>query len=109
MSITRDELYEQIWSKPMRDVAASHGVSGSFLTKVCRRMNIPCPPTGYWARIAAGQSPRKLPLSVAQPWDDIGWTRQNEPWPQMSLPQAPDPSTLGKRRWRGLATSRHET
>lgn len=58
MAVTREELYEQVWSKPMRDVASSHCVSGSFLTRVCRRMNVPCPPAGYWAKVAAGHPSR---------------------------------------------------
>jgi hypothetical protein len=105
--ISREQLFEQIWSKPMREVAASYGVSGSFLTRVCRRMNVPCPPTGHWARVAAGQTPAKRPLPPTDPWDDIAWIRGNEPPVALPLPQAPSPSNAGRRRRQGKRPTLH--
>jgi hypothetical protein len=65
---TREELYEQVWSKPSEQVAAALGVSGVALTKRCAAWNIPKPPRGYWARRASGQKVRRPPLPVsAQP------------------------------------------
>jgi hypothetical protein len=37
----RDELYEQVWAKPMRDLGRRYGVSDVALAKTCRRMGIP--------------------------------------------------------------------
>lgn len=34
------------------------------LGKICREANIPIPPRGYWARVAAGQKPARIPLPV---------------------------------------------
>jgi hypothetical protein len=58
----RDKLYEQVWSKPVREVAKEYGVSDVALAKVCRRMGVPLPGRGHWARIVAGQKIRRSPL-----------------------------------------------
>jgi hypothetical protein len=38
------------------------GVSDVAIAKRCRRLNVPRPPRGYWAKIAAGRTPRKSAL-----------------------------------------------
>ncbi len=55
----RAALHEQVWSQPALEVAKSHGISGVRLGKVCRKLQIPVPPRGYWARVRSGQSVRK--------------------------------------------------
>jgi integrase len=52
--ISRQELYNLIWSKPITALAERFGISDRGLAKVCRRSSIPAPPRGYWAQIAAG-------------------------------------------------------
>jgi len=47
---TRLELYDLVWSRPTRTVAASLGVSDVGLAKTCRKAEVPIPPRGYWAR-----------------------------------------------------------
>jgi integrase len=54
--ISRSDLYELIWSEPTTTLARRFGISDVGLAKVCRRSDIPAPPRGYWARIAAGDS-----------------------------------------------------
>jgi hypothetical protein len=58
----RDVLYEQVWAKPVRDVAKSYGVSGVALAKTCRRLSVPVPGRGYWAKKQAGNAPARPPL-----------------------------------------------
>lgn len=48
IALTREELFEQVWSKPVREVAAELGISDVGLAKACRRSGIPLPPQGYW-------------------------------------------------------------
>jgi hypothetical protein len=59
----RDELYGLVWSKPVRHVAKTYSVSGVALAKICRRLNVPVPGRGHWARVAAGQKPKRRPLA----------------------------------------------
>ncbi|MGH7466484.1 MAG: hypothetical protein ACRENP_00710 [Longimicrobiales bacterium] len=62
VSLTREELYEQVWSKPMRTLAARYGLSDVGLAKTCRRMRIPVPGRGYWAKRQHEKSVRRIPL-----------------------------------------------
>ncbi len=46
-SFTRQELYDLVWSQPMRTLASQFGVSDVALAKTCRNHDIPIPPRGY--------------------------------------------------------------
>lgn len=61
----RETLYEQVWAQPLRAVAASYGLSDVGLRKICKRLGVPVPPLGYWAKVAAGKRPRVATLSPA--------------------------------------------
>jgi hypothetical protein len=43
----RKELYDLVWSQPMRTVAASVGISDVALAKHCKKANIPVPTRGH--------------------------------------------------------------
>jgi hypothetical protein len=60
--LTREELYEKVWSIPTTKIAAELGISDVALKKRCDKLNVPKPPLGYWAKVAAGQTPPKMPL-----------------------------------------------
>jgi hypothetical protein len=47
---TREELYEIVWSSPMREAAKQFGISDVALAKTCRKAGIPIPPRGFWLR-----------------------------------------------------------
>jgi hypothetical protein len=64
---TRQELYDLVWTGPMTTHAKSLGISGVGLAKACRRGDIPVPPRGYWARLAAGQRVARTPLPRRAP------------------------------------------
>jgi hypothetical protein len=52
----RETLYKQIWSQPVQKAAKFYGISGVRMEKVCRKLRIPVPPRGYWARVENGYS-----------------------------------------------------
>lgn len=54
--ISREELYARVWQTPLTRLAAEFGITGTGLAKICRRMHVPYPPQGYWARKQAGKS-----------------------------------------------------
>lgn len=62
ITFTREELYEQVWSKPMAKLGPELGMSDVALGKWCKKLGIPRPGLGYWARLAAGQKPRRPKL-----------------------------------------------
>ena len=65
--ITRAELYEKVWSEPMVKIAKEFGISDRGLAKTCKRLEVPVPPRGYWAKLQAGKRVSKLPLPAAKP------------------------------------------
>lgn len=50
----RERLYEEVWSEATQVVARRYGISDVALTKVCKQLQIPEPPRGYWAKKQAG-------------------------------------------------------
>ena len=64
LTMSRKDLYDLVWSKPMTEIAASLGISDVALAKRCAAVAIPVPPRGYWAKVRAGQTPPKTPLAT---------------------------------------------
>jgi len=62
IEIAREELYNLVWRRPAKDVARELDVAYSTLAKRCRSNDIPLPPRGHWAQIAAGQFVPRTPL-----------------------------------------------
>jgi len=62
LTLTRQTLYDLVWSKPMSTLAREFGISDVGLAKRCRAVDVPIPYRGYWARKTAGQNPPRLPL-----------------------------------------------
>jgi len=62
--LTRDELYERVWSKPMSVLAREYGLTGNALAKICSRMHVPYPSRGHWAKVLAGSAPERPALPV---------------------------------------------
>lgn len=53
--LSRQELYDLVWSTPMQKLAESFGLSDVGLAKICDRHRVPTPPRGYWAKKEAGK------------------------------------------------------
>lgn len=63
--MNRDDLYRQVWSHPMTHVARELGKSDVAIAKLCRRLEVPVPPRGYWAKLKAGKEVTQTPLPAA--------------------------------------------
>ncbi len=59
---TREEMYDLVWSVPMRLLAKRFGISDVALRKRCLKAAVPTPPAGYWTQLRAGQGPARPPL-----------------------------------------------
>ena len=64
---TREDLYEVVWSDPMRTIAKEFGISDVALAKKCRQLGIPRPPVGYWQKLAFGKKVLRPVLPKTQP------------------------------------------
>lgn len=58
----RERLYNEVWTDPVTTVAKRYHMSDNGLRKHCKRLWIPLPPSGYWARVKAGQKVSKPDL-----------------------------------------------
>ncbi len=67
VSFSRLELYERVWTTPITRFASELGISDVAVAKACKRLDVPTPPRGYWARLAAKQKVRRLPLPKGKP------------------------------------------
>lgn len=48
VKLSREELYELVWSKPMTHASKELDISDVMLGKLCKQKNVPRPPRGYW-------------------------------------------------------------
>jgi hypothetical protein len=111
--LTRRELYELVWTKPRTELAKQFNVSDVAVGKWCRELNVPAPPAGYWAHIAAGGKTNKkfvrppLTFSVAERIKDdqvlfaasipeFDPTRFEQPAPTLVLPTETLSETLAR-------------
>jgi len=60
----RERLYGEVWAEPVIKVAEKYDVSGVALAKTCRKLGVPLPPRGYWAKATAGTAPKRPALPV---------------------------------------------
>lgn len=51
----RETLYQEVWTIPVTEVAKKYHVSDVAIHKVCKSLDIPTPPAGYWAKLRAGK------------------------------------------------------
>jgi hypothetical protein len=74
--MTRTELYELVWSEPIRLLAPKYGISDVGLKKVCKCHDIATPSRGYWAKKVAGKEVKQVPLSHPTSNEIIEWGPQ---------------------------------
>ena len=63
-SFDRQKLYDEVWTDPVTVVAERYGLSDVGLAKICRKLSIPVPTRGYWAKVKAGKKMRRIALPV---------------------------------------------
>jgi hypothetical protein len=62
VELSRQELYDLVWQTPTRHLCKRFGLSDVGLAKTCKRLKIPRPSYGYWAKKAAGAKLKRTPL-----------------------------------------------
>lgn len=99
-TLTREALYDRVWTEPVRSVAARFGVSDVWIKKCCVRAQVPVPERGYWARLKAGKPVVKAALPLRGPGMpdvvQIGSTA-GRPWrydPAAELAEADPPAPV---------------
>lgn len=64
-TITRAELFNEVWAFPLTTLANKYAISDTGLRKICVKNNIPLPKSGHWSKAKFGKAPKqpKLPPS----------------------------------------------
>jgi hypothetical protein len=65
--LSRKELYELVWSEPIKVLAPRFGISDVALRNTCARAEIPTPERGHWAKKVAGKSTEQFALPERPP------------------------------------------
>lgn len=74
--VTREELYQMLWTEPATKVAKRLGVSDRYIAqKICPKLDIPFPGSGYWRKRELGRAPPTPPLPERRPGTDQIWQR----------------------------------
>jgi hypothetical protein len=79
------ELYDLVWSKPVVEIAKDFGISDVAIGKICKKLNIPKPGLGYWAKKQAGKRVRQTPIPNPQPGDPETYTIKGYQDPNQNL------------------------
>jgi hypothetical protein len=58
----RQKLFDEVWATPVTKLANNYGLSDVGLRKICVSLDIPMPPRGHWAKLAAGKKVPKPQL-----------------------------------------------
>lgn len=92
--VTREELYELVWSQPMTKVCERFGVSSSYMARVCTLLNVPRPPRGHWQKLAVGKAAPAEALPEAIAGDQVTWNEKGDALPVAARSQlSPSPAT----------------
>jgi hypothetical protein len=97
-TVSREDLHSLVWAQPMSKVAAEIGISASELERLCKKLDVPYPFSGFWRGPTAGQStlhrlpkakpgtPASLEITTA----DLTHSVFEAPKPEKSLRTASD-------------------
>ena len=61
-TISRQALYDEVWTDSARKVAEKYEITYSRFLKICKDNNIPIPPSGYWTKLSFNKPVQKTPL-----------------------------------------------
>jgi hypothetical protein len=69
--LTRQELYNKVWSTPMVVLAKEFNLSDNGLRKICKKHDIPTPVMGHWQKIQNGKKTSVIKLPKTKKEDKI--------------------------------------
>ena len=110
IEMTRQQLYDLVWSRSMGEVAASIPMAHVSLKKLCSKYQVPVPPQGHWKKSPARQAADKVPLPLTMGEQRI-WVRRFVQWrppdprlrerttANLSLDEEPSPPNENTAHW----------
>jgi hypothetical protein len=82
--MSREQLYNKIWEISVMGVAKKYNAPYGLLLKLCKEVNIPIPPSGYWTKLNFGKPVTQTPLPdsktdmITLPNQDISIIKNNK-------------------------------
>ena len=70
MEITRQALYEALWSSPRKELASAWGINPNTITYASEKQNIPLPKPGHWTLVSMGKPPSQ-PALIGDPNESV--------------------------------------
>ncbi|MGE0284634.1 MAG: hypothetical protein AB7P20_29030 [Rhizobiaceae bacterium] len=64
LKLSRAELHELVWSKPMTEIAREFGVRDQHLAQICDSHDVARPPTGHWQKVQYGKTVQWISLAT---------------------------------------------
>ena len=64
LKLSRAELHELVWSRPMTEIAREFGVRDQHLAQICDSYDVARPPTGHWQKVQYGKSVQWVSLTT---------------------------------------------
>jgi len=89
VAFKREELYELVWETPLTQLARQFGISDVGLAKICKKLRVPRPPVGYWAKVKHGKKVARPALTKIGPGEPAEYVH------------IPDPDGLGSNEMKG--------
>lgn len=66
--LSRKELYNLVWSKPLTQLAKDFGLSNNGLRKICKKYDVPLPKMGHWQKVQYGKKVELEKLGHFDKW-----------------------------------------
>jgi hypothetical protein len=96
--LSREELYAIVWQEPMRTLAKRFSVSDVAMAKWCKKLHIPVPGRGYWAKKAAGHKVRQTPLRPLPATAERSTATITPTPPAVAAPRSDEPESVRGQR-----------
>ncbi len=66
LTFQRDQLYKEVWSTPITQLAKKYEISDFQLKRACKELEVPVPTRGHWAKVRNGKKVKVIALPVSK-------------------------------------------
>ena len=105
IELSRDDLYEAVWTKPIAIAAADFRMTSVRLKRLCREHDVPVPSLGHWRKSRTRRERDTVPLPPAKVGQDRVWVTRLRRLPALRAPVAVT-TTAPNGRWQHECTKR---
>ena len=94
MRLTRSQLHDLVWSRPMTEIARQFGVRDQHVARACDEADIARPRAGYWQKLAHGKCAPRLELDNDRFSDEDIVSVSRSGWSILASPAETETSRL---------------